>query len=73
MEVALHSIGHAADARIAIVRSTLDLEDLWVSEALADEVAAHPRLRITSPPAGLDFDDADRLRALAGTLNVTSS
>jgi hypothetical protein len=73
MEVALHSIGHASDARIAIVRSTLDLEDLWVSEALADEVAASPRLQVTSPAAELVFDHDARLRAVASTPNVTSS
>src|SRR5260370_29154180 len=55
MEVALHSIGHATDARIAIVRSTLDLEELWVSEALAEEVAVNPRLQVTSPSVELDF------------------
>ena len=33
MEVALHSVGHAADARVAIVHSTADLDELWVSEA----------------------------------------
>src|SRR5207302_5607631 len=58
MQVALHSIGHAADARIAIVRSTLDLEDLWVSDALAEEVAANPRLEVTSSAAELEFDAA---------------
>jgi len=73
MQVALHSVGFATDARIAIVCSTLDLEDLWVSEALADEVAANPRLEVTAPVAELDFDHADRLRAVADTADVTSS
>src|SRR5205823_4647610 len=44
MEVALHSVGHAADARVAIVRSTLELDELWVSEALLDEVTQNTRL-----------------------------
>jgi hypothetical protein len=48
MEVALHSVGHSADARIAIVRSTADLAELWVSEALRAEVAADPALTILS-------------------------
>ena len=48
MEVALHSVGHAADARIAIVRSTADQDELWVSEALRAEVAANPALNILS-------------------------
>jgi hypothetical protein len=62
MEVALHSIGHAADARVAIVRSTLDLQELWVSEALQDEVAANSRLEVIGPPALLEFGDDDRLQ-----------
>ena len=56
MEVALHSVGHAQDARIAIVRSTADLDELWVSEALRAEVAAHPALSILStvkPPLNI--------------------
>ena len=62
LEVALHSVGHAADARVAIVRSTADLQELWVSEALADEVAADPRLERLASPAPLDFGfDDDRL------------
>jgi hypothetical protein len=72
MQVALHSIGHAHDARIAIVRSTLDLEDLWVSEALADEVAANQRLQVTSPVAALDFSKAGGLLGLT-EVHVTSS
>jgi len=48
MEVALHSVGHAADARMAIVRSTADLDELWVSEALRAEVLANRSLRILS-------------------------
>ena len=62
LEVALHSVGHAADARVAIVRSTADLQELWVSEALADEVAANPQLERLGSPAPLDFGfDDDRL------------
>jgi len=48
LEVALHSVGHAADARIAVVRSTADLDELWVSEAVRAEVVANPALNILS-------------------------
>jgi hypothetical protein len=65
MEVALHSVGHAADARIAIVRSTADLHELWVSEALRDEVVANPTLEIGSAFAPLDFGGDDRLTVTA--------
>jgi len=63
--VALHSVGHGRDARVAIVRSTLDLETLWVSEALVDDVAANPRLEVLGPPAELEFLDDGRLGLLA--------
>src|SRR6266849_6973207 len=56
IEVALHSVGHATDARIAIVRSTADLHELWVSEALHNDVAANPRLEAISAPRPLAFD-----------------
>jgi Domain of unknown function (DUF362) len=66
MQVALHSVGRGADARVAVVRSTLELDELWVSEALADEVAASPRLTAVSAIEELPFS-AD------GTLEVLSS
>jgi hypothetical protein len=65
LQVALHSVGHGADARVAIVRSTLDLETLWVSEALAAEVAANPRLEALGPPAALAFSAAGRLSVVS--------
>jgi hypothetical protein len=65
MQVALHAVGHAADARVAIVRSTLDLDELLVSQALADEVAGDPRLEVVGPAAELEFDGDGRLRAFA--------
>jgi hypothetical protein len=61
MEVALHSVGHAADARMAIVRSTADLDELWVSEALRAEVMANPALSILSTSGPLEFDPDGRL------------
>ena len=65
MEVALHSVGRAADARVAIVRSTLELEDLWVSEALLEDVAADQRLTLVEPPRELAFDAVGRLGVVA--------
>jgi uncharacterized protein DUF362 len=63
MEVALHSVGHAADARVAIVGSTLDLEDFWASEALQTDVQNDPRLQVIGPLETLEFDAAGRLAA----------
>jgi hypothetical protein len=74
--VALHSTGHGADARVAIVRSTLDLHDLWVSEALADEVAADRRLEVLGAVTDLEFLEHDRLGVVAeapGMAHVPSS
>jgi hypothetical protein len=65
LEVALHSVGHSSDARVAIVRSTLDLEDLWVSESLQAEVASDPNLSITGPLGDLEFDGQGRLRVVS--------
>ena len=63
MEVALHAVGQSADARVACVRSTLDLEELWVSQALADEVAANARLERVGDRGlqPLEFDADGRL------------
>jgi hypothetical protein len=61
LQVALHTVGHASDARVAVVRSTLDLEELWVSEALQDEVGAHPSLELVGPPVDLEFGSDGRL------------
>jgi hypothetical protein len=71
LEVALHAVGRSEDARVAIVRSTLELDELLVSQALADEVAANPTLEVIGPAAELDFDGNGQLRAFAEG-NVTS-
>ena len=76
MEVALHSLGRSADARIAIVRSTLDLEEVWCSAALEAEVAANPRLERRGPLADLAFSATGELgvtTAQRGAQHVPSS
>jgi hypothetical protein len=66
MQVALHSTGHGTDARVAIVRSTLDLDELLVSEALRPEVEANPRLEQSGPLEELAFSPSDgRLSAFS--------
>jgi hypothetical protein len=65
MQVALHAVGHGRDARVAIVRSTLELDELWVSEALADEVAANPRLERLGAADDLEFTPEGRLVAVS--------
>jgi hypothetical protein len=76
IHVALHSVGHGRDARVAIAHSTLDLETLWVSEALLDEVARNSRLEALGPPAELNFSSAGRLSVVSDVrplANVPSS
>lgn len=52
---ALPSLG-AADARMVIARNTLDLEQLWVSTALLDDVARAPQLECIGDPRPIQFD-----------------
>ena len=65
MQVALHAVGHGHDARVAVVRSTLELDELWVSEALADEVATNPRLERLGAADDLEFTAEGRLVAVS--------
>jgi hypothetical protein len=63
--VALHSVDPNQAPRVAIVRSTLDLAELWVSEALADDVAANPRLEVVGSGAELAFGPDARLQIVS--------
>jgi hypothetical protein len=63
LEVALHAVGHSAGARVAVIRSTLDLDELLVSQSLWDEVASNPRLEVIHPTGDLHFDSDGRLIA----------
>jgi len=65
MQVGLHTVGHSRDARVAVIRSTLELDELWVSEALADEVAANPRLERLGQAEELEFTADGRLVAVS--------
>ena len=63
--VALHSVGLSETPRVAIVRSTLELGELWVSEALRDEVAAEPAARADQQLEELDFEADERLSVVS--------
>jgi hypothetical protein len=63
LEIALASVGKIGAPRIALIRNTLELQHVWVSEALMDEVAAHPHMRVLGDPR-------DDLFGAAGNLNV---
>ena len=49
------------NARVVVIRNTLELSDLYVSASLLDEAEAHPRLDITDAGAKLPFDEAGAL------------
>ncbi len=73
MQTALHSAGRSADARTAIVRSTLELDELWVSEALRAEVEANARLELEGPFQALPFDAAGRLELVREPRSVAGA
>ncbi|HEY0582633.1 MAG TPA: DUF362 domain-containing protein [Chloroflexota bacterium] len=72
LEVALHSVGQSSTARVAIVRSTLELDEVWVSEALLDEVEANPRLHVLGPPAPLAFGNDERLEVVSAARTMAA-
>jgi hypothetical protein len=65
LEVALAVGAPGGAPRLALIRNTLELERLWVSEALLDEVRGAPRLRIDGDPT-VDLFDADGRLAVWG-------
>lgn len=61
IEAAIKTSAATGPVRLARVHSTLRLEELYVSEALLDEVAANPGLEVIEPPAPMAFDGDGRL------------
>jgi hypothetical protein len=61
IRAAIKTSGAAGPVRLARVHSTLHLEELYVSEALLDEVAATGSIDVLEPPAPMRFDDSGRL------------
>ena len=53
----------AEGVRAIRIENTLDLGEIWISEALAAEAAAHPDMDVTSEPFDLAFDDTGHLTA----------
>jgi hypothetical protein len=63
LEVALATAAPSGPPRLALVRNTLELERLWVSEALLDEVSGNPRLQVEGAPRA-DLFGPDGLLAI---------
>ncbi|MEM7270534.1 MAG: hypothetical protein AAF401_14945, partial [Pseudomonadota bacterium] len=56
----------AEGVRAARIETTLDLSDIWVSSALAQEVEAHDSISIDSEAFDLSFDADGQLEHMAG-------
>ena len=61
IELAIKTAAVTSPVRLARVHSTLRLEELYVSEALLDEVRSNPSIEVLGEPAPLSFDAAGRL------------
>lgn len=61
VEVGLFSSLAGPQPRICRIRNTGLLGDLWVSEALLNDVRANPKLQIAGPAAPLPFDQTGNL------------
>ncbi|MEE3263038.1 MAG: lactate racemase domain-containing protein [Candidatus Latescibacterota bacterium] len=59
MEKALETVGYVApeNARVLRIRNTLQLGELWVSEAYADEVEKREDLSVVTDAAPMELDD----------------
>ena len=70
LEVALHAATSSGSGapRMAIVHSTLQLDELLASEALLADVEANPHLTVLSRPQPLDFDAHGQLVTLPASV-----
>jgi hypothetical protein len=61
IEVALFSSLAGTAPRICRIKNTAELDELWVSPALLDEVTAIPNLQILQPPSEVEFSGSGSL------------
>lgn len=63
VEVALSTIGmvDSATARVVRIKSTLELDQVYVSLGLIDEVSTNPRVNVVGKPEPLRFDGSGNL------------
>jgi hypothetical protein len=61
IEVGLYSSLPSASPRVCRIRSTADLSDIWVSEALLDDIRREPGIVFDDPPRALPFDSNGNL------------
>ncbi|MFH1138356.1 MAG: lactate racemase domain-containing protein [Pseudomonadota bacterium] len=68
-ELALSKLPRPERARIARIRNTLQLEELWVSETLLPELTENPRVVMDREPFDLEFDPEGRIRPMDALFN----
>ncbi len=71
IEVALKSANPGDPPRIAWIKNTLDLAEMFVSEGLLPEVERQSRLSVVGTPADWSFDEAGRVRRSEGVATVS--
>jgi hypothetical protein len=50
------------NVRMAVIRNTLHIDELWVSEAVLSQLEGNPAIEVVEEPAPLPFDNNRRLR-----------
>ncbi len=53
----------AETARIVRIENTLDLGEIWISEAMVADAEAHPEMEIISEPFEIGFDADDQMES----------
>lgn len=61
VEVGLFSSLGGDRPRVCRIRNTAELDEVWVSEGLMDEVKTNPKLTVVSEPAPMSFDASGNL------------
>ena len=61
IEAALFSSLASNEPRVCRIKSTAELDEFWVSEALANEIRAHENFAIVAPAEPLGFDPRGNL------------
>ena len=49
------------EAKVVHIKNTLELGEIWISEALLPEAKANPQIEILSDPVPFVFDEEDNL------------
>jgi len=50
-----------AQAKVVIIKDTMHLGEIYISESLLPEALANPNIEVMSEPAAMEFDEGDNL------------